>query len=329
MTMKSSHIIRILVFMAGIAMLSSCAKPLSVEHTEIALGTYVKTIVVTEKQNRDNAQTTIEQLYEQLFTFEGVFDYRNEHSELNRFNEEDILLRSDHDALFNLISESIEYAKLTDGYFDPSILPLMRIWGFDGDSPHIPDPQVISETVALADYTRLSIDNDRISKPATMELDLGGIAKGKIVDIACGILRKAGFTDFLVDAGGDIFVSGRNGERKKWRVAIQDPQHRDKYSGILEKSDCAIVTSGNYENFFMADGKRYSHLLNPFTGYPDSDILSVTIIADEAAFGDAVATAVFTMGSSAGYGFLIDSGIEGYIIYGKQQQTLSTPRFWD
>ena len=329
MIMKSSRFTGILVFMAGIAMLSSCARPLSVEHTEIALGTYVKTIVVTEKQNRVNAQTTIEQLYKQLHTFEGVFDYRNEHGELNRFNKGEILLRSDHEALFNLILESIEYAELTGGFFDPSILPLMRIWGFDTNSPHVPDPEVIAETVVLVDYTRLSIDNERISKPAAVELDLSGIAKGKIVDIACGILRNAGFTDFLVDAGGDIFVSGRNLDRKKWRVAIQDPQHRDKYSGILEKSDCAVVTSGNYENFFTAEGKRYSHLLNPFTGYPDSDILSVTIIAEEAAFGDAVATAVFTMGSSAGYGFLIDSGIEGYIIYGEQQQTLNTPRFWD
>jgi thiamine biosynthesis lipoprotein len=105
--------------------------------------------------------------------------------------------------------------------------------------------------------------------------------------------------------------------------------HRDTYSGILEKSDAAIVTSGDYENFFEEQGTRYSHLLNPFTGYPDSDIRSVTIIAHETAFGDAIATAVFAMGSSEGFQFLLDEGIEGYIIFGDDAQSVSTPRFWD
>jgi thiamine biosynthesis lipoprotein len=162
-----------------------------------------------------------------------------------------------------------------------------------------------------------------------VRLDLSGIAKGKIVDMARDRLRDAGFSDFLVDAGGDIYVGGRNLNRRKWRVAIQDPVQRDRFSGIVEKSEVAIVTSGDYENFFTRDGKRYTHLLNPFTGYSDSDIRSVTIIAHDTAFADAIATAVFTMGSREGYQFLLEHGVEGYIIYGEARKSFSTSHFWD
>jgi thiamine biosynthesis lipoprotein len=163
-------------------------------------------------------------------------------------------------------------------------------------------------------------------------MDLSGIAKGKIVDLIRDQLFHSGFSDFLIDAGGDLYVSGKNLNRKYWRIAIQDPEHEDKFSGVLEKTDTAIVTSGDYENFFVQNEKRYSHLFNPNTGYPDSDCKSVTIITDDTAKGDAIATAVFAMGSSRGYRFLLDKGIEGFIIFrsGKHDiESLSTPHFWD
>jgi len=329
MTMKPSFIIHILTIMSCAAAFSSCTRKISLEHTEIALGTYVKTIVITEKHNRDEAQGTIEELYDLLFTLEGVFDYRNQDGELNRFNTGEVLHRSDHIPLFELVQESMEYADLTDGYFDPTILPLMQVWGFDTSSPRIPQLEVLESALDQVGYKQVSIDADHIRKPEYVQLDLSGIAKGKLVDAVSDLLRDGEFNDFLVDAGGDIYVSGRNLNRRKWRVAIQDPLNRDNYIGILEKSGTAIVTSGDYENFFMGDGTRYSHLLNPFTGYPDSDIRSVTIIAHTTAFGDAIATAVFTMGSREGYQFLLDRGIEGYIIYGEQPESLSTPHFWD
>jgi thiamine biosynthesis lipoprotein len=152
------------------------------------------------------------------------------------------------------------------------------------------------------------------------------------VDLTCDLIREAGFSNFLVDAGGDIYVSGRNLRGSAWRIAIQDPDNRERYSGILEKSDTAIVTSGDYESFFEQDGRRYSHLLNPFTGYPESDIRSVTVVAEETAFADAVATAVFIMGSRKGFSFLEARGIEGLIQYVNTEGLLeseSTPRFWD
>jgi thiamine biosynthesis lipoprotein len=329
MGMHIIRIVRTLAVISCVYIVSSCAGHVSLERTEIALGTYVKTVVITDKQHRDRAQATVEELYELLFSYEGVFDYRSADGELHHFNSGEVFLRSESASLFQLIVESVEYAGLTEGFFDPTILPLIEVWGFDSNEPRIPHPQEISRALALVDHTKITIGSDRIRKPPSTRLDLSGIAKGKLVDMASQYLRNADFNDFLVDAGGDIYVSGRNLNRQKWRVAIQDPLRRDRYSGILEKSDAAIVTSGDYENFFMEEGKRYSHLLSPYTGYPDSDIRSVTIVADTAAFGDAVATAVFVMGSGDGYRFLLDAGIEGYIIYGDEPLSLETAHFWD
>jgi thiamine biosynthesis lipoprotein len=323
---RTLHTLAALIF---VATFSSCTRHVSLERTEIALGTYVKTVVVVEKQHRERARVTVEELYDMLYTYEDVFDYGSELGELHHFNAGEVLHRRSSDALFELIMESMEYAELTQGFFDPTILPLLDVWGFDRGEPRIPQHEEITRTLALVNHRNLTIENNKIQKPLFTKLDLSGIAKGKLVDMASQYLQNAEFNDFLVDAGGDIYVSGRNLSRKKWRVAIQDPLHRDKYSGILEKSNAAIVTSGDYENFFIEEGIHYSHLLNPFSGYPDSDIRSVTIVSDTAAFGDAVATAVFVMGSEDGYRFLLDTGIEGYIIYGDQPLSMETPRFWD
>ena len=330
--MKPSPVLTLLITVFCIFLLSSCTSRLiSVNHTEIALGTYVKLIIVTKKGDRYGAQEAIDDVYALMNTFEGDFDYRDDDGELARFNRGTVLLREENSTLFTLLEQSLGFSQLTDGYFDPTVLPLTQVWGFDGGSPGIPKPEDLEEALQRIGYQYVSITDDRIEKPVSVRFDLSGIAKGKIVDLARDYLRSAGFDDFLVDAGGDIYVSGRNLDRMKWRVAIQDPVHRDSYSGIVEKSNAAIVTSGDYENFFIHNGKRYSHLFNPFTGFPDSDVKSVTIVSDETTSGDALATAVFTMGSSEGFQFLLEHGIEGYIIYdsGDDIESLSTPRFWD
>jgi len=286
---------------------SSCtSKPLSVNQTHMALGTYVKIVIITDRENRERALNTIEHAYDLIDTWERSYTYRSSDGDLTRFNTGTTLLRKDNEKLYELLVQSLEYAHITGGFFDPTVLPLIKLWGFDTDSPSVPAHEDILTALERVGY--------------------------KIVDMTRDYLREAGFSDFLVDAGGDIYVHGRSLDRGKWRIAIQDPVHRGQYSGILEKSDTAIVTSGDYENFFEQGGKRYSHLFNPFTGYPNSDINSVTIIAEETAFADAVATAVFTMGSEEGYRFLRENIIEGMIIFHAQVDTVDTkdtPHFWD
>jgi thiamine biosynthesis lipoprotein len=312
--------------------LISCAPKLTaVSTTRIALGTYVKITIVVDHSRASIAQDAIENAYTMIEGYERMFDHRIAGGALAIFNEKTTLRNGDEEVLLSLIKEALQYANLTKGYFDPTILPLVKLWGFDIKSPRLPSPEKIERTLPLVGYENALISEDGIKKPEWLKFDLSGIAKGKIVDLIRENLKEQGYRNFLIDAGGDIYVSGLNSSRKKWRIAIQDPEHMDKFSGIVEKTDTAIVTSGDYENYFEEDGRVYTHLLNPYTGYPDSDCKSVTILASDTGFADAIATGVFVMGSQRGIAFLTENEIEGFIIYktgdGKTK-TFSTSGFW-
>jgi FAD:protein FMN transferase len=263
--------------------------------------------------------------------YEERFDYRREGGALYRFNRGTTLEKNEDSLLYDLVKKAVEAAELTGGFFDPTILPVIHVWGFDTDSPKRPPDNLIRESLKNVGYKRVEVHEDRIVKPADVSLDLSGIAKGRIVDLASDFLKSGGYRDFLVNAGGDVYVNGRNAEGKKWRIAIQDPVRPDHYSAMVNKTDSAVVTSGDYERFFVEGGKRYCHLFNPFTGYPGSDIRSTTILAGDTMFADAIATAVSVMGSKEGFAFLLRSGIEGYLIYngdGDGVESKNTPGFW-
>jgi thiamine biosynthesis lipoprotein len=314
------------------ALVVSCTgKRMVISDTRIALGTYVKISIVTNKKNNRKAFSILEQAFKKITEYDVLFDYRSENGALEEFNQSEILKREDNQILFDLVYDALQYATLTDGYFDPTILPVVRLWGFDTDSPHLPSAEDVRSALEKVGYKNVSIHDGTIVKPRYIQFDLSGVAKGKIVDLVRLFLIENGFYDFLIDAGGDIYVCGFTDKNRKWRIAIQDPVHSDRFSGILEKTDRAIVTSGDYERFFIENGRRYSHLFNPKTGYPFSDCKSVTIIAEDTAFADAMSTAVFVMGSRRGYKFLERMGIEGLIMYmdGDKLKTRSTPGFWD
>ncbi len=314
-----------------VLLLASCAdKEVTISDTRIALGTYVKISIVTKKKDSNRALNMLERAYKKIAGYETNFDYRRKGGELTTFNSTTVLKREGNEALFDLLRDALRYADMTGGYFDPTILPIVRVWGFDTDSPHLPTEQQIQSALERVGYINVTVDDGKIEKPLDVQFDLSAIAKGKIVDLVRLLLIENGFDNFLIDAGGDIYVRGFTAQNRKWRIAIQDPINNDKFSGILEKTDTAIVTSGDYERFFIENNRRYSHLFNPKTGYPFSDCKSVTILTDDTAYGDAIATAVFVMGSTKGYAFLEKRGIEGLIMYmdDKKLKKISTKGFW-
>jgi thiamine biosynthesis lipoprotein len=311
--------------------LLSCApRRVAVTETRIALGTYVRIQVVVPPREQTRARRALDDVYGEILRLGSDFDYRSVGGGLARFNDGTRLLRREDPLLFSLLQEALAYARETGGRFDPTILPIIRLWGFDTDEPHLPDDESIRRALHRVGYEQVRVEDGTIVKPPGVTLDLSGIAKGKIVDVARLELRKAGYDNFLVDAGGDITVRGTNARGEPWRIAIQDPRHANDYVGVLQKTDVSIITSGDYERYFMEGGKRYSHLFDPATGYPATDLTSVTVIADEAAFGDAVATAVFVMGRDEGYDFLVGRGIEGLLIYRGSDglERRATPGFW-
>jgi len=207
---------------------------------------------------------------------------------------------------FEVIEKSLEYARRTNGAFDPTIAPLVKLWNIGSVDERIPAESEISELLPRIDYTMVELnpDNFEVYLPVPgMALDLGGIAKGYAVDEAARILKQAGIQYGLVDFGGDVYTIGTRPDGNRWRIGIQDPVNtaRGRFVGIVEQTGRSVVSSGDYERFFVEDGVRYHHILDPDTGYPTRNgLVSVTIQAPAAMTSDAVSTGAFVMGLEAG-----------------------------
>jgi thiamine biosynthesis lipoprotein len=191
----------------------------------------------------------------------------------------------------------------TDGCFDVTFHAVGQLWSFkEGSTP--PTAAAIEQKLALVGWQKLVLDAEagtgRLEQPGMM-IGLGAIAKGYAVDRAAALLRARGFTDHIIEAGGDTFVSGSKGE-KSWMVGVQNPDGPGTV-GALPARDEAVVTSGDYQRFLEHGGKRYSHILDPKTGWPRERThapKSVTLVAANATDADAYATAVSVMGAEQG-----------------------------
>jgi thiamine biosynthesis lipoprotein len=196
---------------------------------------------------------------------------------------------------------------------------LINLWGFDSDNYKIPKKNDIKVALDKSGYKNININKNIIKLKNNISLNLGGIAKGRIIGEISNYLKKNGIKDFLINGGGDLEVSGKYEGKRLWRVAISDPFERNKLIGVIELTDCSIVTSGDYErNFIGKDGKLYHHILDPKTGYPaNNEIHSVTVITDAPEKADALATALFVMGLKEGIDFVNNhSDIETVFIGG-------------
>ena len=210
--------------------------------------------------------------------------------------------------VYSVVSEGLRIAALSDGAFDPTILPLTELWSFDTGG-RLPSPEEIEEAVSRVDYRRVELlPPSAIGLPPGFGLDLGGIAKGAVVDLLAAVLDEEVGTDYLIDAGGDILVSGLKEGGKPWVIAIQHPRDPQRFVGRLSLGDkggkLAVVTSGDYERYFDQDGRRYHHILDPKSGYPAEGPASVTVIAPTCARADALATAAFVLGGRRGLALL-------------------------
>jgi len=192
----------------------------------------------------------------------------------------------------------------TDGTFDVTFGALSDLWKFDHDQDdRIPDPQEVHRRLPLVNYRNLDVDERAgtvFLKRKGMRVHLGGIGKGFAVDRGVAILRGRGLRDFMIQAGGDMYVAGRRGDRP-WRLGIRDPRGpADKIFASIELSNGTFSTSGDYERFFMKNGRRYHHILDLRVGEPAMLSRSVTLVTDRAVIADALAKGVFILGPDAG-----------------------------
>ncbi len=210
---------------------------------------------------------------------------------------------------------SLDLCEATGGAFDPSLAPLVHLWGFDS-VPSLPDSSSIDSALALCGTGHISLADGRMRADPGSGLDLGAVAAGYAADRCYELAMGMGAEAFLVDVGGEI----RCGGDRTWRIAVRHPRGEGFHS-VIEMCGGAVSTSGDYESFFVQDGRRYSHLLDPMTGRPSDRTASVTVRADGAATADALSTAFAVAGEGCpvpdslyrGAMFLLDGGGEGLV----------------
>ena len=199
------------------------------------------------------------------------------------------------------IAHGIEMGRLTDGAFDITYAGVGKLWSFKRDAPVFPPVSEVLKALQFVDFQKIKInlENKSIELPQKMRIGLGGIAKGYGVDRAMAMLMKHGVKHAIVNAGGDMKVLGKNFDTP-WEIAIKHPRDRNRAMASIRLSNTCLVTSGDYERFFEKDGKRFHHIIDPRTGYPSEGCLSASVVAPDAEYADALATALCVIGPEKG-----------------------------
>lgn len=298
-----------------------------VTRTEFLMDTIVETLIYTnDTKLGDEALTSA---YREVARLESVLDRHVASSDIAKINEAAgrEAIQVSENAL-DVILRSLEVGELSKGAFDITIAPLIKLWGFGTGDTQIPSQAELSEVLALVDFRQVQVDREArtVFLPNTgAELDLGGIAKGFIVDKAVDVLRDKGITSAYFDAGGDIRVLGSKPDGTPWLIGVRHPRDRRDIAAIVEIRNSAIVTSGDYERYFMVNDERYHHIINPDTGMPARGLISVTVVAADAFTADAYSTAVFVLGLEQGIA-LVESlpGVEAILITEDDQVHISS-----
>ncbi len=222
--------------------------------------------------------------------------------------------------LFLLIERALKVSQLTDGAFDISYASMDRIWKFDGSMTKMPEETAIRKSVQRVGYQNIVLNKEKRTvflKNKGMKIGFGALGKGYAADRAKALLQQKGVQSGIINAAGDLNTWGKQPNGEDWMVAIVNPLNKKKVFSWLPVNNRAVVTSGNYEKYITLEGKLYSHIIDPRTGYPSSGILSVTVFTETAELADALATSIFVMGKETGLHFINQlKGVECIIIDG-------------
>lgn len=291
--------------------------PLKVSQTRLAMGTYVAMTAVHD--SKDQAQHAIGLAYEEIDRLVSIFSRYDAATPLSVLNSEGSLADPPPE-LTGLVRRSLDLNKMSGGAFDVTVLPLIELFQYrvSGDNASFPSAEDIesvlervgSDHVAIAPGGRLRFD-----RPG-MGITLDGIAKGYIVDQAARVLARNGVDNYLINAGGDIRTAGRRADNKPWTVAIEDPQKKKAYPAVIQMTDGAVATSGNYEIYYDRD-KIYHHVVDPRSGFSPGHSTSVSVTAESVMTADALSTAVFVQEPGDGIRFIDSLAHSECLVLGK------------
>lgn len=219
--------------------------------------------------------------------------------------------------VFQLVQRAIKISELTSGAFDISYASMDKIWKFDGSMKSMPTPEAIAKSVERIGYKKIILnekDQTIFLKDMGMKLGLGGIGQGYIADKVKALLVSKGCNSGIVNVSGDINAWGKQPDGKPWSVGIVNPMNKNKVFATFPLDDSSVETSGSYEKFVTFNGIRYSHIIDPRTGYPATGIVSVSVFAKQTEIADALATGIFVLGVDVGLDLVIQLKGIGCII---------------
>lgn len=296
-------ILIIIFIIASVFILARAAAPAQlIERTRLCMGTMVEIRAgVPSGWQRQRAEALIDKAFAEIGRIEGVFSVFKTDSEISKINA----LASDAPVettgeVCALVERCLAYSKKTNGAFDITVKPLVGLWDRAKELKDVPSESAISAAAAKVGFRYLKVDaadKTVYFQRQGMALDLGGVAKGYAADRAAAMLMANGIRDAIVNLGGNMYCLGSYSGREMWRIGIRHPRERGKILMALKVKDKAVVTSGDYERYFIAGGRRYSHIIDPRTGHSiGDDIVSATVIAKDAATADMLATALCVLG---------------------------------
>ena len=291
-------------------LLTSCAKendkntdPIS--RTELFMGTVVR---ITIYDSTD--ETILDKAFNRVAEIESLVSINEDGTELDEVNANSgIQPIAVSDTTYTIVKKALEYSKLSNGDFDLTIGPLVKLWSIGLEGEKVPTQEEIDSVLPLINYKNVELDDNNKTiylKEKGMIIDLGSIAKGYAADEISKILTENNVNSAIIDLGGNILAHGMKKSGDLWKIGIRNP-HTDKGGiiGILKVKNKTVVTSGIYERYIEKDGVQYHHLLNPNTGYPfDNNIAGVSIITDKSIDADALSTTVFAKGIDEGLKFV-------------------------
>lgn len=335
---KAKSLVRAFFLNPWMVLFASCGAPpefQTVQESRILMDTLVSINVYTAKPADESRQAglrrAITAAFAEMSRLDSAFSAYRDDSEVARLNRAagiaGATISRDMDSVLTVAQWA---AQVSNGAFDITVAPVLQLWGFGTDSLGIPTPEKIAARRAHVNYQNLVINSDAAAhkkmltfRQAEMAIDLGGVAKGYVVDRGLAVLREAGLRDAMITAGGDLrtltspLTAGR---RYIWiqhpRPANPDSASQSFFGRFKLKGDAAVSTSGDYERFFIHANKRYHHIIDPHTGYPGEQAISVTVLAATSVQADALSTALFVLGPERGLA-LADSlpQVEALVIY--------------
>ena len=310
------------VFVLVILALYGCSnKPEVLTISGTKLGTSYHITVIADQLPPDDLEQQIEQLLAKVDNSMSTYKKDSEISQFNRLPVGQTMAISQEFAEVVKISRQIW--QLSNGAFDPTIGPLVDLWGFGPDERHesIPSSKTIELTKAQIGFDSVVLDEYKLSKTKAVSIDLSAVAKGYAVDRVADLLEMLALPDYLVEIGGEIRVSGFNADGVAWRIAMEQPQLFAEVDRVINITDIAVATSGDYRNYFEKDGVRYSHTIDPVTGRPIvHNLASVTVLTQSCAEADAWATAFSVLGVEQSLKLAEQLDIAAYMLVRQNEQ---------